>query len=153
MKPLVNKKYLLQKFPGKGGWTYAAIPEILQDKSKPFGWVTVKGSIDDYQLQRYKLMPMGDGKLFLPVKKAIRASIKKEAGDTVHIILYKDDSRFITPQEILDCLENEDPIILKKYEALKDGEKKSYVDWINQAKQDDTKVERVAHMIKELESL
>jgi uncharacterized protein YdeI (YjbR/CyaY-like superfamily) len=26
-KPLVNKKYLLEKYPGKGGWTYAAIPE------------------------------------------------------------------------------------------------------------------------------
>jgi hypothetical protein len=25
-KPLVNKEYLLEKFPGKGGWTYAAIP-------------------------------------------------------------------------------------------------------------------------------
>jgi hypothetical protein len=31
-KPLVNKKYKLQKFPGKGGWTYAMIPEIPQDK-------------------------------------------------------------------------------------------------------------------------
>lgn len=24
--PLVNKKYLLEKYSGKGGWTYAAIP-------------------------------------------------------------------------------------------------------------------------------
>lgn len=29
---LVDKEYLLEKFPGKGGWTYALIPEILQDK-------------------------------------------------------------------------------------------------------------------------
>lgn len=28
-KPLVDKDYLLQKFEGKGGWTYAEIPEIL----------------------------------------------------------------------------------------------------------------------------
>jgi len=28
-KPLVNRKYLLEKYPGKGGWTYAAIPEVL----------------------------------------------------------------------------------------------------------------------------
>ncbi len=32
-KPLVNKKEQLQKFPGKGGWTFVAIPEVLQDKS------------------------------------------------------------------------------------------------------------------------
>ena len=25
-EPLVDKEYLLEKFPGKGGWTYALIP-------------------------------------------------------------------------------------------------------------------------------
>ena len=35
--PLVNRKFLLEKYPGKGGWTYAAIPEILQNKNNPFG--------------------------------------------------------------------------------------------------------------------
>jgi hypothetical protein len=75
--PLVNGDYLLQKFPGKGGWTYAAIPEILQNKKNPFGWVKVKGSVDGYELKQYKLMPMGEGRLFLPVKAAIRKKIKK----------------------------------------------------------------------------
>jgi hypothetical protein len=32
MKPLVNKKYKLEKFQGKGGWTYARIPQITQIK-------------------------------------------------------------------------------------------------------------------------
>jgi len=43
---LVNNTYLLKKFPGKGGWTYASIPEVLQDKKVPFGWVKVCGTID-----------------------------------------------------------------------------------------------------------
>jgi len=42
--PLVNKKYLLKKFAGKGGWTFAEIPEILQNKNNPFGWVNYDGS-------------------------------------------------------------------------------------------------------------
>ena len=29
--PLVNKKYKLQKYPGKGGWVYAVIKEITPD--------------------------------------------------------------------------------------------------------------------------
>lgn len=45
-EPLVDKEYLLEKFPGKGGWTYALIPKILQDKHSHFGWVIVNGSID-----------------------------------------------------------------------------------------------------------
>lgn len=63
-KPIVNNKYLLEKYPGKGGWTYAAIPEVLQDKHSPFGWVKVKGHIDDFEIKNYKLMPMGNGHLF-----------------------------------------------------------------------------------------
>ena len=27
-KPLVDNKYILEKFQGKGGWTYACIPEM-----------------------------------------------------------------------------------------------------------------------------
>ncbi|HRE58041.1 MAG TPA: DUF1905 domain-containing protein, partial [Candidatus Kapabacteria bacterium] len=47
--PLVDNTYILEKFPGKGGWTYAEIHEIVQDKSKPFGWVTVRAYIDDIE--------------------------------------------------------------------------------------------------------
>lgn len=80
-KALVNKNYLLEKFSGKGGWTFAVIPEVAQDKHAPFGWVKVKGFIDDVEIYNYRLQPMGNGKLFLPVKAAIRKAIKKEAGD------------------------------------------------------------------------
>ncbi|MEY3398621.1 MAG: hypothetical protein RL220_1215, partial [Bacteroidota bacterium] len=78
---LVDKAYRLEKFPGKGGWTYARIPEILQDKHSPFGWVRVKGSIDDVEFSSYHLMPMGNGQLFLPVKADIRKKIGKKEGD------------------------------------------------------------------------
>jgi hypothetical protein len=51
-KPLVDKEYLLDRFPGKYGWTYAEIPEILPDKNSLFNWVLVKGSIDGYFISR-----------------------------------------------------------------------------------------------------
>lgn len=150
-RPLVDKKYLLEKFPGKGGWTYAAIPEILQNKEKPFGWVTVKGKIDDYELKQYKLMPMGGGKLFLPVKAQIRKKIKKEAGDFVHVILYSDESPVETPKEILDCFEMESKSTLKTYLNFSEGERKVYLDWIYSAKKEETKAERIAQMMARLE--
>ena len=78
---LVNKTYLLEKFQGKGAWTFAQIPEILQDKNAPFGWVRVRGTIDGFEIKGYHLMPMGNGKLFLPVKAEIRKKIKKQSGD------------------------------------------------------------------------
>ena len=95
IKPLVDKKYLLEKFPGKGGWVYAIIPEIKPDKKSPFGWVKVKGSIDGFEINKYRLIPtgkeQGKGQLFLSVKSEIRKKIKKQEGDYVHIILYSDN--------------------------------------------------------------
>ena len=87
-KPLVNKEFLLRKFPGKGGWTYAEIPEILQNKNTPFGWVKVKGSIDSYSLKQYKLMPMGNGKLFLPVKAEIRKKLSLAEDDLLAVTIF-----------------------------------------------------------------
>ena len=150
-KPLVDKKYLLEKFPGKGGWTYAAIPEILQNKNNPFGWVKVKGSIDDFELKQYKLMPMGNGQLFLPVKAQIRKKLKKEAGDLVHVILFADESPVTTPQEILDCFELESQATLDAYLSFTEGERKAYLDWIYGAKKEETKAERIAKMMERLE--
>ena len=148
--PLVNNTYLLQRFPGKGGWTYAEIPEVLQNKNNPFGWVRVKGWVDDYELKQYKLMPMGDGKLFLPVKAQIRKAIGKEAGDTVKVILYADDSILEIPDEIMECFTDEPKKVLDTFLSFTEGERKSYLDWIYDAKTDETKAQRILKMMERL---
>ena len=147
--PLVDKQYVLQKYPGKGGWTYAAIPEILQDKHAHFGWVRVKGSIDGYELSKYHLMPMGNGSLFLPVKAEIRRKIKKQEGDTVHIILYPDTDLYQVPEDLALCLEDE-PQAQRFFNTLSESEQKLYADWIYSAKKEDTRTERMATTINRL---
>ena len=149
--PLVNTEYLLQKFPGKGGWTYAEIPEIVPNKNSPFGWVRVKGSIDSYILKQYKLMPMGNGKLFLPVKAKIRKKIKKKAGDYVHIILHVDTSSLEIPTEIIACFKNEPKTLFKTFISFTEGEQKTYLDWIYQAKTEETKANRIVTMMGKLQ--
>ena len=149
MKPLVNKKYVLEKFPGKGGWTFARIPELPQDKKAPFGWRKVKGSIDGFEISKYHLMPMGDGKLFLPVKAEIRKKIKKTVGDLVHIILYHDNEPLIVPDEMLLCIEDE-PAALTFFNKLSEGEQKYYIQWVYSAKKEETKVDRLAKTINRL---
>ena len=148
-KPLVDKTFLLEKFPGKGGWTYAVIPEVLQDKNAPFGWVKVKGFIDDFVLKNYKLMPMGNGRLFLPVKAEIRKKIGKKEGDRVKVILFADNAPIEIPEEFLLCL-REDTTAYNTFMTFTDGQKKEYIDWIYSAKTDDTKVERMAKTLNKL---
>lgn len=150
-KPLTDQEYLLEKFPGKGGWTYAAVPTIPQNKKAPFGWVMVKGWIDDYELKQFKLQPMGDGKtLFVPVKAAIRKKIKKEAGDYVRIVLFLDTSDLEIPTEILECFANEDADLFKTFQGFTFGEQKAYLDWIYAAKKEETRIQRIVTMMERL---
>lgn len=149
-KPLVNATYLLQKYPGKGGWTYAEIPEVLQNKNNRFGWVKVKGLIDDFEFKQYRLMPMGNGKLFLPVKAEIRKKIGKEAGDYVKIILYADDSKLEIPKEIMQCFSTESQELFKTFLSFTEGEQKAYLDWIYEAKTEETKTRRIVKMMERL---
>jgi hypothetical protein len=145
-KPLVNKKYKLKKFPGKGGWTYAMIPEIPQDKKAPFGWVKVKGSIDNYTFYDYRLMPMGNGHLFLPVKAAVRKKIGKEAGDFIQVVLFKDESSLQIPPDLLKCLEDE-PKAKENYFRLQENVQREFIQWIWSAKREKTIVDRIAAVI------
>ena len=148
-KPLVNKTYLLEKFPGKGGWTYAQIPEILQDKHSPFGWVRVRGTIDNFEIKGYHLMPMRNGKLFLPVKADIRKKIKKQVGDFVQVILFADNSPIEIPEELKLCFLNE-PKELETFLTYTNGEQKAFIDWIYSAKNDETIINRIARTLDKL---
>lgn len=149
MKPLVNKKYILERFPGKGGWTFARIPEITQEKKAHFGWVKVKGTIDGYAISKYHLMPIGNGNLFLPVKAEIRKKINKKEGDKVHVVLYLDNEPLVVPEEMLLCLRDE-PLALKFFNSLSESEQKFYIQWIYSAKKEDTKVDRMVKTINRL---
>ena len=147
--PLVNNQYLLKKFPGKGGWTYAQIPDIPMDKHGHFGWVRVRGNVDGFQIKQYHLAPMGNGELFFPVKSEIRKKIRKQAGDTVAICLYKDDSPLEIPIELSDSLDLEAGASAA-FTNLPEREKKQIIDSVNKAKTDQTKAKKIAAAISKL---
>lgn len=148
--PFVNQQYLLEKFHGKGGWTYAQIPEIRPDKHAHFGWVRVRGRIDSVEIKGYHLMPMGNGNLFLPVKAAIRKQIKKQAGDWVHIILYADNLPTEIPEDFLCCLQDE-PELFQNFMDFSDAERRAYLVWIDAAKTEQMKADRMASAIQKIQ--
>ena len=67
-QPIIQDHYQLQKYPGKGGWTYAQLPNVPVEEKRAFGMIRVKGTIDGFPIKQYNLMPMGNNILFLPVK-------------------------------------------------------------------------------------
>lgn len=147
--PLVDKIYILEKFQGKGGWIFARIPEVAPSKNSPFGWVRVNGTIDGCDIRNYNLQPMGNGLLFLPVKFEIRKKIKKQEGDSVHIILYEDVDLIKIPEELIICLKEVEGV----YEAFitySERKKITILNCIYSAKTDQTKADRIAKTINNI---
>ncbi len=148
-KALVDKNYLLEKYPGKGGWTFARIARLPKNTASHFGFVKVKGTIDGVQINKYHLMPIKGGGMFLPVKAEIRKKIKKEAGDYIRVILYADNEPLEVPAEMLLCLQ-EEPAALHFFQRLSENEQKLYIQWVYSAKKIETKINRLAATVNRL---
>lgn len=149
MELLTDKEYTLQRFPGKGGWTYILLPEIPKDKDAPFGIVKVCGIIDDYEVADYSLMPYGNGVLLMAVKAEIRKKIGKEEGDNVKVKLYRDTSGFVIPQEL--AMRLDEAGVSKKFSSRRNWEQKMCSRWIFSAKRAETVNERIIKTIYRLE--
>ncbi|MEX0361258.1 MAG: DUF1905 domain-containing protein [Allomuricauda sp.] len=149
-EPIIKGEFLLQKTPGKGGWTYASIPGRIKGKSNAFGWVKVKGFIDDFPIAQYNIMPLNDGHMFLPVKAAIRKKIEKWPGDYVQVVLFLDEDPMQIPKDIMECFRQEPASLLSTFQSLTQGQQKAYMDWIYAAKKEDTQADRIALMMHKL---
>ncbi len=143
---LTDKEYELERFPGKGGWTYVALPEIPKDKEAAFGIVKVRGAIDDYELDGVTLMPLGNGTMIMAVKAAIRKQIGKEEGDKVRVTLYRDNSVYKIPDELKTALQNEHGVY-ERFLTYKKWEQRMCAQWIFSAKRPETVKERIIKTI------
>lgn len=149
MELILEGKFLLERFAGKGGWTFVRVPVTRLPGGKAFGMVKLSGSIDDFEFVGKHLMPMKKGVLFLPVSKPIRVQIGKEEGDVVLLKLYREDIPSTTPQELIDCLED-DPGTLSLFNQLKESAQKQWVEFIYSAESDEVKASRIVKLLDEL---
>ena len=150
MNPIFDGHIQLEKKDGKGAWTFLTIPPIDNLPRKRNGTVCIRGFIDDYELVNYHMWAMKKGN-FVAVKTEIRKAIKKEAGDTVRVVLYLDEPQTIIPDDLLTCLK-EEPALFKKFAAFADTRKKEITDWVFSAKTEDMKIERIGKVMEQLEN-
>ena len=95
-------------------------------------------------------MPMGNGKLFLPVKASIRKKIGKKEGDYIQVVLYPDNLPVEIPEELQICLLDE-PAAYKTFLSYTGGEQKAFIDWIYSSKKEETRIERIAKTLQKLQ--
>ncbi len=137
---------MLEKFPGKGGWTYILLPEITPEHKDHKGQVKVSGSIDQFTFQDISLFPYGKGRYFMTVNAAIRKVINKEAGQTVTLRIFLQEGSTVTQKEFLEVLADE-PDALAYYQRMQPDEQQSYLDYINEVKNLESKIERMAEAV------
>lgn len=155
-QPIIDQHYIIEKRMAQSGfkmndWTYVAIPNFPPELKGRNGNVRVRGWIDTYELKQYNLLPLKDSGMMLPLNAGVRKKIGKDVGDTVHVILYADDSPLIIPDDILICL-MDSPKAHHFFMSLSESNQKYYIEWIEASKKVETKAARILKMIERLEN-
>lgn len=124
----------------------AAYIEFPYDVEKEFGTraqVKVKVTFDGHSY-RGSLATMGYDCHWLGMTQKVRKAIGKNPGDTVHVILQKDEEpRTVeAPPQLREWLDKH-PGEREFFEALSYTNRKEYVQWIMTAKKEDTRERRL----------
>ncbi|HNS51177.1 MAG TPA: YdeI/OmpD-associated family protein [Anaerolineae bacterium] len=130
-----------------GAWV-----EVPAEIVRQFGTrarIPVQASFDGVPY-RGSVVPMG-GAHVLGVTKAIRESIGKSVGDTVHVLMERDEAprKVDTPSDLAAALDA-DPEARAFFEALSYTHRREYVEWIVEAKRPETRDRRVRQALEML---
>jgi Domain of unknown function (DUF1905)/Bacteriocin-protection, YdeI or OmpD-Associated len=151
MVTFTTKILKFEKQGEKTGWTYIEIPADLAQELKPGNKkeFKVKGKLDNYNLQRVSLLPMGGGTFILPVNGDMRKAIGKRHGATLSVKLQEDKSEFVFDADFMDCLADE-PTANNFFNTLTGSHQRYFSKWITSAKTEETKTKRIAVAVNAL---
>jgi hypothetical protein len=153
--PKTTRKEFKAKLQGMGpksAWTYLEVPFDVEKTWGTRARLSVKGTMNGHAF-RSSIFPDGKGRHHLMTNKAMLAGAKAATGDTVKMVMEPDAGpRTVTV-----------PAALKKalaghqqakacFDGFSPSHKKAYVDWINEAKQEETRQRRVAQAVEMLEA-
>lgn len=96
---------------------------------------------------RGSAMPLGDGRFGLGMTKAVRAAARLEIGDTVHVVVERDDdARTVeAPDDLAGALRAAG--LEDRFAQLAFTHRREYVNWITSAKRATTRAQRVVKTI------
>lgn len=144
------KKYEFDALVRKIEGMDAAFIDFPYDVQKEFGVrgrVKVKVTFDNYEY-RGSLVKMGHNCHLIGMTKEVRKAIWKNPGDTVHVILIKDEEPRVVeiPKDLQKLFQNNDKA-RNSFEKLSYTHRKEYVQWIESAKKSETRVKRLQKTI------
>jgi hypothetical protein len=125
------------------------------DVLKVFGTrarVPVRGTINGFPY-RSSIFPMGEGRHYMVVNKDIRAGADVKGGDTVSIVMERDEEpRVITPPQDFGRALKDNKEAKTAWEKLSYTHQKEYAKAIEEAKKPETRARRIERTIARLAS-
>jgi len=150
---MITYDTLILQFDDQGektGWTYIQIPADLAQELKPGNKKSfrVKGLLDAFPIKAIALMPMGEGNFIMAINADMRKGIHKRAGAMLKVTLEEDhDTEVTIPDDLQECFDFE-PDALTYYDSLPQGHRRYFVNWINSAKTEATRNNRIENMMR-----
>ena len=151
---MIQYNTVIKKFGEQGektGWSYIEVPEDMASKIKPVCKKSfrVKGSLDDFKIERTALLPMGGGNFIIPVNATIRKSLGKRKGSVIKVSLEADEREIEINKAFLECLADE-LVALEFFNSLARSHRNYFSKWIESAKTEETKANRIARAVTAL---
>lgn len=145
---------VLKKFNEQGektGWTYLEVPREQAEKIKPGVKKSyrVKGTLDNYRIEKTSLLPMGEGDFIIPFNASLRKALRKVKGDKIEVALEADDRSIKLDTDFLQCLKD-DPDALSHFNTLPGSHRNYFSKWIQSAKAESTRASRIARAVSAL---
>lgn len=109
--------------------------------------VTVNG-----RTARLRVAPMGP-EFLIGFSKRVRAELGVEIGDPIDVVISLDDQErtIEAPADLAAALAS-DPAADKAFAALSYTHRKEFVQWVNEAKRDETRTRRIAGTVEMLKT-
>jgi hypothetical protein len=129
--------------------TFIVIPFDVEQTFGTRARVPVRGTINGYPF-RTSISPYG-GKHYLPVNKALRAGAKAARGDSVDIVMERDDEpRVVRPPADLARALKANPAAHARWRQLSYTHRKEYARAVEEAKKPETRLRRIEKTIADL---
>jgi len=132
--------------PGIGGGAGIVFPYNVEQEFGTKAKVPVKSTLDGVPYTG-SLIKCGATEHMLGVLKAIRDQIGKGPGDTIEVVVWKDEEERTVevPTEFKRLMKEEG--VLAAFEKLSYTHRKEYCRWITEAKKEETRLNRIAKAV------
>lgn len=141
----------IMKSEERGAGAFVRFPYDVTETFGTKGQVKVACEFDGVPY-RGSIVNMGCGPI-IGILKSIRDEIGKQAGDIVHVKLWKDDEprEVIVPPELAAAF-RANAEAKKNFDALSYSHRREYALWIYEAKKEETRKSRVDKTIEKLKN-